>query len=62
LPDFIARPTDSKRLIDFMLNKSPTASQIDPRGIGFFGFSFTTCFTSLSKMSAQDRNVTRRAK
>jgi len=40
LPDFIARPTDSKRLIDFMLNKSPTASQIDPRRIGFFGFSF----------------------
>jgi predicted dienelactone hydrolase len=40
LPDFIERPTDSKRLIDFMLGRSPAASRIDPQRIGFFGFSF----------------------
>jgi predicted dienelactone hydrolase len=33
------RPTDSKRLIDFMLDRSPAASRIDPKRIGFFGFS-----------------------
>jgi len=36
---FVERPTDIKRLIDFMLGVSPAASVIDPRRIGFFGFS-----------------------
>jgi predicted dienelactone hydrolase len=36
---FIERPTDIKRLIDFMLGASPAASRIDPGRIGFFGFS-----------------------
>jgi predicted dienelactone hydrolase len=33
------RPTDIKRLIDFMLSAAPAASHIDPERIGFFGFS-----------------------
>jgi predicted dienelactone hydrolase len=36
---FVERPTDIKRLIDFMLDASPAASKIDPQRIGFFGFS-----------------------
>jgi len=36
---FIERPTDIKRLIDFMINASPAASRIDVEQIGFFGFS-----------------------
>jgi predicted dienelactone hydrolase len=36
---FVERPTDIKRLIDFMLDASPAASNIDPEHIGFFGFS-----------------------
>lgn len=40
LPKFVERPTDIERLIDFMLGISPAASRIDPRRIGFFGFSF----------------------
>jgi predicted dienelactone hydrolase len=39
LLEFAERPTDIKRLIDFMLGASPAASTIDPRRIGFFGFS-----------------------
>jgi predicted dienelactone hydrolase len=35
----VERPTDIKRLIDFMLGASPAASRIDPERIGFFGFS-----------------------
>jgi predicted dienelactone hydrolase len=35
----IERPTDIKRLIDFMLGPSPFAAKIDPGRIGFFGFS-----------------------
>src|ERR1700730_7583188 len=35
----VERPTDIKRLIDFMLGASPAASRIDPQRIGFFGFS-----------------------
>ncbi len=35
----IERPTDIKRLVDFMLGASPAASKIDPERIGFFGFS-----------------------
>ncbi|HWX30253.1 MAG TPA: alpha/beta hydrolase [Steroidobacteraceae bacterium] len=36
---FVERPTDIKRLIDFILGASPAASRIDPQRIGFFGFS-----------------------
>jgi predicted dienelactone hydrolase len=36
---FVERPTDVKRLIDFMLGASRAASNIDPQRIGFFGFS-----------------------
>jgi len=35
----LERPTDIKRLIDFMVGASPAASNIDPKHIGFFGFS-----------------------
>jgi predicted dienelactone hydrolase len=36
---FIERPTDIKRLIDFMIDAWPAASRIDRSRIGFFGFS-----------------------
>jgi predicted dienelactone hydrolase len=36
---FIERPNDIKRLIDFMIDASPGAANIDPDRIGFFGFS-----------------------
>lgn len=36
---FVTRPTDIRRLIDFMLAASPAASVIDRDRIGFFGFS-----------------------
>ena len=36
---FIERPTDIKRLIDFMIDASPAGSKIDPSRVGFFGFS-----------------------
>jgi len=36
---FVERPTDIRRLIDFMLRASPAAPKIDPERIGFFGFS-----------------------
>lgn len=35
----ISRPTDVKRLIDFMLGGWPDAARIDQQRIGFFGFS-----------------------
>jgi predicted dienelactone hydrolase len=35
----IERPTDVKRLIDFVLGPWPDAAKIDPQRIGFFGFS-----------------------
>ncbi len=35
----VERPADIKRLIDFMVGASPAASNIDPKRIGFFGFS-----------------------
>lgn len=35
----VDRPTDVKRVIDFMLDVSPDARRIDPNRIGFFGFS-----------------------
>jgi predicted dienelactone hydrolase len=39
LSALVERPTDIKRLIDFLLGASPAASNIDPERIGFFGFS-----------------------
>jgi predicted dienelactone hydrolase len=39
LPALTGRPSDVKRLIDFMLGASPDAAKIDPQRIGFFGFS-----------------------
>ena len=36
---FVSRPTDIRRLIDFLLAGSPAASAIDRDRIGFFGFS-----------------------
>jgi predicted dienelactone hydrolase len=39
LSEIVERPSDIKRLIDFMLGASPAASEIDPEHIGFFGFS-----------------------
>ena len=39
LAAFVARPADVKRLIDFMLGAAPLAPAIDPKRIGFFGFS-----------------------
>jgi predicted dienelactone hydrolase len=36
---FVERPTDIKRLIDYMLSAAPDAARIDPERIGFFGFS-----------------------
>jgi predicted dienelactone hydrolase len=39
LSALVERPTDIKRLIDFLLAASPAASNIDPQRIGFFGFS-----------------------
>ncbi|UFZ03005.1 dienelactone hydrolase [Bradyrhizobium ontarionense] len=36
---FVERPTDIKRLIDFMVGPSPFAAHIDHDRIGFFGFS-----------------------
>jgi predicted dienelactone hydrolase len=35
----IERPTDVKRLVDYMLQSSPVAAKIDSDRIGFFGFS-----------------------
>jgi predicted dienelactone hydrolase len=37
--EFVERPVDIKRLIDYMLNSSPDAAKIDPHAIGMFGFS-----------------------
>ena len=39
LSKFVERPTDIKRLIDFMLGASAASSKIDREYIGFFGFS-----------------------
>jgi predicted dienelactone hydrolase len=39
LSAFVERPTDIKRLVDFMLGASPAAPNIDRERIGFFGFS-----------------------
>ena len=38
-PALTERPTDIKRLIDYMLQSSPVMAKIDPERIGFFGFS-----------------------
>jgi predicted dienelactone hydrolase len=39
ISEFVERPTDIKRLIDYMLKTAPEAARIDPGKIGFFGFS-----------------------
>ena len=39
LATYVERPTDIKRLIDFMIGASPFAARIDRNRIGFFGFS-----------------------
>jgi predicted dienelactone hydrolase len=39
LSAFAKRPTDIKRLIDFMLGASPAAPRIDPDRVGVFGYS-----------------------
>jgi len=39
LATYVERPTDIKRVIDFMVGASPFAARIDPDRIGFFGFS-----------------------
>jgi predicted dienelactone hydrolase len=39
ISEFVERPTDIKRLVDFMLNDAPDAAKIDATKIGFFGFS-----------------------
>ncbi len=36
---FVERPTDIKRLIDFMIGSSPFVARIDQDRIGFFGYS-----------------------
>jgi predicted dienelactone hydrolase len=35
----VERPIDVKRLVDYMLRSSPAAAKIDPRRVGFFGYS-----------------------
>src|SRR6266566_5149849 len=37
--DLIERPTETKRLVDYLLGAWPDASKINPERIGFFGFS-----------------------
>jgi predicted dienelactone hydrolase len=39
MSEFVERPADIKRLIDYMLSSAPDAAKIDPQRIGFFGFS-----------------------
>lgn len=39
MSEFVERPTDIKRLVDFMLTDAPDAARIDATKIGFFGFS-----------------------
>jgi len=39
LSEFIERPTDIERAVDYMIEKSPEAAKIDRERIGFFGFS-----------------------
>ncbi|MFM0717514.1 alpha/beta hydrolase [Paraburkholderia strydomiana] len=39
ISEFVERPTDIKRLIDFMLSEAPEMPRINPELIGFFGFS-----------------------
>ena len=35
----VERPIDVKRLLDYVLRSSPAAAKIDPRRVGFFGYS-----------------------
>jgi predicted dienelactone hydrolase len=39
ISSFLVRPIDIKRVIDFLLTSSRASFDIDPRRIGFFGFS-----------------------
>jgi predicted dienelactone hydrolase len=39
IAEFVERPTDIKRLVDYMLSGAPDAAKTDPQKIGFFGFS-----------------------
>ncbi|WP_027801651.1 alpha/beta hydrolase family protein [Paraburkholderia dilworthii] len=39
ISEFVERPTDIKRLVDFMLAGAPDAGKIDATKVGFFGFS-----------------------
>lgn len=39
IQEFVERPVDIKRLVDYMLANSADATRIDPARIGFFGFS-----------------------
>jgi len=39
IASLLIRPTDVKRVLDYMLKDSAAAAKIDPKRIGFFGFS-----------------------
>ncbi|KML55635.1 dienelactone hydrolase [Burkholderia cepacia] len=39
IQEFVERPVDIKRLVDYMLANASDAARIDPARIGFFGFS-----------------------
>ncbi|WP_043618074.1 alpha/beta hydrolase family protein [Chromobacterium violaceum] len=39
LSEFVERPVDIKRLIDYLLSEAPDTPKIDHASIGFFGFS-----------------------
>lgn len=39
IQEFVERPVDIKRLVDYMLGNASDAARIDPARIGFFGFS-----------------------
>jgi predicted dienelactone hydrolase len=39
IAEFVERPVDIKRLIDYMLSAWPDAAKLDAHAIGFFGFS-----------------------
>lgn len=36
---FVSRPNDIRRTLDFVLDRSPLRTVVDPQAIGFFGFS-----------------------
>lgn len=54
------RPTDIKRLVDFLLSASADAAMIDPARIGFFGFSrggYTGLVLAGAKPDFHDPNI-----